>query len=224
MFNNLRADIDHYVTVCCPGKSRLIAPWYILFAHPASAAVFWYRFGVFAWRVRLPGVRQLLQLFYFLGMPWIRMYAGVQIQPTTGIGPGLAILHFGGVVITKECAIGPNCLLYHNVSIITMKRRTGAKIGANFYAGVGTTIIGDVVIEDDVTCGAGSVVTRSIPRDAIVAGVPARILRMRLPQEHNADNKTAPWRSPRWMEVAGKSAETDAASRSGGDAERRDGG
>ena len=38
---------------------------------------------------------------------------------------------------------------------------------------VGAIIMGDVTIEDNVTCGAGSLVTRSVPRDAVVAGVPA---------------------------------------------------
>lgn len=173
---------------------------YILYTHPASAAVMWYRFGSAAWRFGIPVIKQVWQLTYLLGVPLVRMYSGVQIQPQTIIEPGLAIMHFGGVVITRDCRIGPNCLLYHNVNMVTMKRGQGPRIGANFYAGVGTTIIGDVIIEDDVTCGAGSVVTRSIPRDAIVAGVPARILRFRQEGENNAENKTARWRPPEWME------------------------
>jgi len=201
MLANLRADLAHYSRFCCGGKPRWVVLPYVLFAHPASAAVIWYRLGSAAWRTKLPIIRQFLQVIYLSGMPFVRLYSGVQILPQTVIGPGLAILHFGGVVITRDCEIGKNCLLYHNVSLVTMKNRQGPRIGANFYAGVNTTIIGDLTIEDNVTCGAGSVVTRSIPGDAVVAGVPARILRFRLPNENNAENKTSPRRRPVWMDV-----------------------
>ncbi len=199
MFANLRADLRHYSRFCYENRP-VWAVWpHILYAHPAAAAVIWYRFGSMAWRLSVPGVREVLQALYLLGLPLVRMYAGVQILPQTLIGPGLAILHFGGVVITRECEIGENCLLYHNVNLVTMKSRRGPRIGANFYAGVGTTIIGEVTIEDNVTCGAGSVVTRSVPKDAVIAGVPARILRFRKPNENNADNQTAPVARPKWM-------------------------
>jgi serine acetyltransferase len=199
MFPNLAADLRHYSRFCYGGAPLWRVGAYILVAHPAAASVVLYRYGAMAWRTRVPVLRQILQLLYALVMPFVRLYAGVQIQPQTRIGPGLAILHFGTGVITRECEIGENCLLYHNVSIVTMKSQQGPRIGRNFYAGVGTTIIGDITIEDDVTCGAGSVVTRSIPKDAVVAGVPARILRFRSPGENNADNKTLRGRAAAWM-------------------------
>ncbi len=199
MFATVRADFRHYSRFCYGGAPvRYIWP-YILYAHPAAAGVAWYRFGAMAWRSRVPVWRQLLLLVYALGMPLARMYSGIQIQPQTKIGPGLAILHFGAGVITRECEIGENCLLYHNVSLVTMKSQRGPRIGKNFYAGTGTTVIGDVTIEDDVTCGAGSVITRSVPRDAVVAGVPARILRLREPGENNAENRTLRARPTSWM-------------------------
>ncbi len=199
MFDRVLADLRHYSRFCCGAKPLWRALPRILYAHPASAAVLWYRFGSMAWRVRVPVVRQVLQFVYLLVMPWVRMYSGVQILPRTRIGPGLVILHFGGVVITEDCEIGENCLLYHNVSIVTMKNRVGPRIGANFYAGTGATIIGTITIEDDVTAGAGCVITRSVPKDAIVAGVPARVLRFRLPGENNTENRTAPRRPAEWM-------------------------
>ena len=54
----------------------------------------------------------------------------------------------------------------------TLVRRTAA-IGSN------ATILGDVVIGEHAIVGAGAVVTRDVPARAIVAGNPARILRMR---------------------------------------------
>jgi serine acetyltransferase len=51
-------------------------------------------------------------------------------------------------------------------------------------------VVENVTIEDNVTAGAACVITKSVPRDAVVAGVPARIIRFRQPQENPAENKT----------------------------------
>lgn len=199
MFENLRADLRHYSRFCYNGRPILRVLLRILYGHPAALAVIWYRFGSAAWRMQLPLLRQVLQLAYLLGMPFVRMYSGVQIQPRTEIGPGLAILHFGGVVITRDCTIGANCLLYHNVSIVTMRNQRGATIGNHFYAGTGATILGTISIEDNVAVGAGAVLTKSVPKDAIVAGVPAQILRFREPAEDLSENRTLPNRPSGWL-------------------------
>jgi serine acetyltransferase len=187
MFENVLADLRNYRRACCRGRPLWLVAPYVLYAHPASAGVLGYRFGSWAWRLRIPILRPICQFLYSLVWPLIRLYSGVQIQPQTVIGPGLTILHFGGVVITPECVIGPNCLLHHHFNVVTTNNRHGATIGSHFYAGVGVTLIGNIVIEDNVACGAGSVVTRSIPAHAVVAGVPARILRFR-------DAKADPWK------------------------------
>ncbi len=59
--------------------------------------------------------------------------------------------------------------------------RTGASIGS------GATILSNVVIGEHAIVGAGSVVTRDVPARAIVAGNPARVLRM-LDDEAESDN------------------------------------
>jgi serine O-acetyltransferase len=199
MLGKLRADLEHHSRFCYHARPIWWVLPRVLYAHPAALAVIWYRLGSAIWRVRLPVARQLLQLVYLVGMPLVRVYSGVQIQPRTEIGPGLAILHFGGVVITRDCTIGANCLLYHNVSIVTMRNQRGATIGKHFYAGTGATILATVSIEDNVTVGAGAVVTKSVPQDAVVAGVPARILRFRQPGEDPSENRTLPNRPPEWL-------------------------
>lgn len=201
MFDNVRADLQHYSRLVCRHKPIWRVWPRILLAHPAAAAVIWYRVGRFAWTLRLPVVKQLLQVVYLLFMPVVRLYAGVQIQPQTKVGPGLAIMHFGGVVITPECEIGRNALIYHNVSFVTMRNRQGPRAGDNLYVGTGTTIIGDVVIEDDVTIGAGSIVAQNLPQDGVVAGVPARFLRWRESGEWPTDNKTLRPKPPKWLKV-----------------------
>lgn len=209
MFENVRADLDHYRRLVCRGTPRWRAWPRILVAHPAAVAVLWYRFGAMAAATRVPALGHVLRAIYLILMPFVRAFSGVQIQPQTRIGPGLAIMHFGGVVIARECSIGRNCLLYHNVSVVTMRNRQGPRIGDNFYAGTGATIIGNVVIEDDVTVGAGSVVTKSIPRDCVVAGAPAGFVRYREPDEHPADNRTLPPRPARWITAPPRSADLE---------------
>ena len=56
--------------------------------------------------------------------------------------------------------------------------RKGASIGS------GTTILGGIMIGENALVGAGSVVTRDIPPNAVVAGNPARILKINCNHEH----------------------------------------
>lgn len=54
--------------------------------------------------------------------------------------------------------------------------RPGAVIGERVTIGANTTVLADVAIGDDATAAAGSVVASNVPRRAIVAGNPARII------------------------------------------------
>ena len=49
-------------------------------------------------------------------------------------------------------------------------------IGDNCVIGVGACIFGTPVIGDNVTIGANSVVTKDVPSNCIVAGVPAKVI------------------------------------------------
>ncbi|MHC4166760.1 MAG: serine O-acetyltransferase [Planctomycetota bacterium] len=184
MFENVLADLRHYQAHFGSGRKSLL--WTALtvsYTHPAAAGVILYRFGNWSWRLRIPGVREICKLLYVLLLPAVRMYSGVQIHPCAEIGKGLVIGHFGGVVICREAKIGEQCVLHHNVSIVTTNSRIAAQIGDYFYAGTGVTIVGNLVIEDNVICGAGSVITKSVPANAIISGVPAKILRFRRENE-----------------------------------------
>lgn len=52
-------------------------------------------------------------------------------------------------------------------------------IGDNCYIGTGATILGPVTIGDNVTIGAGAVVTKDIPSNVVVAGNPAKIIKVK---------------------------------------------
>lgn len=61
-------------------------------------------------------------------------------------------------------------------------------VGRNVWIGSNSTILQGVTIGDNSIIAAGSVVTKDVPANAIVAGVPARFIRSISPEEEN--NKT----------------------------------
>jgi serine O-acetyltransferase len=75
--------------------------------------------------------------------------------------------------------IGKNCNLSHSVTIGYKQRgsRQGAPvIGDRVYIGPNSVLVGDIHIGNDVAIGAGSIVVKSVPDRAVVAGNPAQIL------------------------------------------------
>lgn len=99
----------------------------------------------------------------------------IQIPSKTRIGYGLYIGHGVGIVINGDTTIGNNVNISQFLTIGT-NHRTPAIIGDNVYIGPGVCIVEDVNIGNDVTIGAGSVVTRDIPSNTTVAGVPAKAI------------------------------------------------
>ena len=91
-------------------------------------------------------------------------------------GKGLAIPHYGCVVINHAAQIGDNCRILDGVNIgATNGTDKAPQIGNNVFIASGAKIIGDIKIADDVAIGANAVVIRSITEPGTTwAGVPAR--------------------------------------------------
>jgi maltose O-acetyltransferase len=87
----------------------------------------------------------------------------------------------------SEINIGNDLLISNNVTIIagshevdTYKfKESPVSIGDRCWIGANVTIIGPVVIGDDVVIGAGSLVIRDIPNNTVCFGVPCRVSRTR---------------------------------------------
>jgi len=104
---------------------------------------------------------------------------GVSIPPETMIGSGFYIGHFGGIVINSSCKIGKNCNISQGVTLGQANRgkNKGCPIlGDNIYLGPGAKIFGAVRIGNNVAIGANCVVTKDIPDNAVVVGVPGRVI------------------------------------------------
>jgi serine O-acetyltransferase len=92
-------------------------------------------------------------------------------------GPGFVILHSMGIVINSQTRGGRNVILEHGVTIGSEKGQSPI-LGDDVYIGAGAKIIGAVRIGSRVKIGANAVVTRDVPDDATVVGIPARIVRL----------------------------------------------
>lgn len=104
---------------------------------------------------------------------------GISIPFNTAIGPGFYIGHFGGIVVNGRAEIGANCNISQGVTIGQSNRgeRKGCPvIGDNVYIGPGAKVIGRVRVGHNAAIGANAVVTHDVPDNAVVAGIPARVI------------------------------------------------
>ncbi len=86
---------------------------------------------------------------------------------------GLLIPHPNGIVIHPEVVIGPNCLLFQQVTLGTGPRPGVPKLGGNIDVGPGAKILGGVSIGDHAIIGANAVVLNDVAPGTVVVGVPA---------------------------------------------------
>ena len=103
-----------------------------------------------------------------------------KIPYTAKIGKGSYCGYGGiGVVIHSDAEIGRNCMIGQHVTIGggNSKYPGVPKIGNNVYISHGAIVFGGITIGNNVTIGANAVVTKPVPDNAVVAGVPAKILR-----------------------------------------------
>ncbi|MEP0841578.1 MAG: serine acetyltransferase [Phycisphaerae bacterium] len=104
---------------------------------------------------------------------------GIHVPFSTAIGPGLCIPHPGGIFVSARARIGRNCNLSHGVTIGVSNRgqRQGCPtIGDNVYLGPGAKIFGKVTVGNGSAVGANCVVTRDVPENGVVVGVPGRVI------------------------------------------------
>ena len=97
---------------------------------------------------------------------------------------GLTVLDEAFVSIGDDCFVGPGVHIYTACHSTNPAERATRKewakpvtIGNNVWIGGNVTILPGVIIGDNSTIGAGSVVTHDIPADSIAAGNPANVIK-----------------------------------------------
>ena len=98
---------------------------------------------------------------------------GADIPLNSRIGGGLLLPHPNGVVVHPDAPIGPNCLLFQQVTVAA-----GSQLGGHVDVGAGAKILG-ASLGDHAVVGANAVVTHDVAAGVTVVGIPARPLSKR---------------------------------------------
>ncbi len=104
---------------------------------------------------------------------------GLDIPAVTNIGAGFYIGHWGGIIVSGKAIIGKNCNISQGVTI-GVSYHDGKPgypvIGDNVYIGPGAKIFGNIKIGNNVAIGANAVVNKDAPDNAVVVGVPGKVV------------------------------------------------
>jgi serine acetyltransferase len=119
----------------------------------------------------------------------IRCHEGVvSIGAKTVLGQECTISAFQHVSIGRECVIADRVMLIDfDHGMVEVERpirlqgiyKRDTRIGNNVWIGYGACILRGVTVGDNAVIGTCAVVTKDVPANAVVGGVPARIIRMR---------------------------------------------
>jgi acetyltransferase-like isoleucine patch superfamily enzyme len=119
----------------------------------------------------------------------IRAHEGViSIGAKSVLGQECTLSCYQRILIGRECIIADRTMMidfdHATAEVERTVREQGiykrdVRVGHNVWMGYGACILRGVTIGDNAVVGTSAVVTRDVPEDAIVGGVPARVLRMR---------------------------------------------
>ncbi len=144
----------------------------VLLCYPGFHALWLHRWAHFFWAHRL---RLLGRWLSHVG----RFFTGIEIHPGATIGRRFFIDHGMGVVVGETAEIGDDVLLYQGVVLggtSLEKKKRHPTIGNKVVIGARAILLGPITIGDRARVGAGSVVVKSVPPDAVVVGVPGRVV------------------------------------------------
>lgn len=147
--------------------------WLTPFLHfKGFHALQWHRVAHWLWS---EGRRPLS---HFLQNRVSEVYA-VDIHPAVPVGRGVFIDHGTGVVVGETAVIGDDVSILQNVTLGGTGKEHGdrhPKVRNGVLLSAGAKVLGNIEIGARAKVGAGSVVLKSVPPCATVAGVPARIV------------------------------------------------
>jgi acetyltransferase-like isoleucine patch superfamily enzyme len=124
----------------------------------------------------------------------IRVHEGtVSIGAKTVLGQECTISAYQRVSIGRECIVADRAMLIDfDHGVVEVERpirlqgiyKRDVHVGHNVWLGYGACVLRGVSIGDNCVVGTNAVVTHDMPADAVVAGVPARVIRMREAPRH----------------------------------------
>ena len=149
----------------------------LILTYPGVKAVFFHRIANFFSIAKLDLIARIISQFS-------RFLTGIEIHPKAKIGENLFIDHGMGVVIGETSEIGNNVTIYHMVTLggispsINSDNQRDSKrhptLMDNVVVGSGAQVLGPVVIGKNAKIGANAVVTKDVPENAVMVGIPAK--------------------------------------------------
>jgi acetyltransferase-like isoleucine patch superfamily enzyme len=119
----------------------------------------------------------------------IRCHEGVvSIGAKTVMGQECTISAFQHVKIGRECVIADRVMFIDfDHGVVEVERpirlqgiyKRDVNVGNNVWIGYGACILRGVTVGDNAVIGTNAVVTKDVPANAVVAGLPAKVIRMR---------------------------------------------
>ena len=149
----------------------------LILTYPGVKAVFFHRIANFFSTAKFHLIARIISQFS-------RFLTGIEIHPNAKIGKNLFIDHGMGVVIGETSDIGDNVTIYHMVTLggiapsinsddqRNVKRHPTLK--ENVVVGSGAQILGPIVVGKNAKIGANAVVTKDVPENAVMVGIPAK--------------------------------------------------
>jgi len=154
-------------------KSKLI----IILTYPGVKAVFLHRIANFFCVAKFNLIARIISQFS-------RFLTGIEIHPKAIIGKNLFIDHGMGVVIGETSEIKNNVTIYHMVTLggispsINSDDQRNVKrhptLENNVVVGSGAQVLGPVIVGKNAKIGANAVVTKDVPENAVMIGIPAK--------------------------------------------------
>ncbi len=149
----------------------------LILTYPGVKAIFFHKISNFFAIAKFDIVARVISQFS-------RFLTGIEIHPKAKIGKNLFIDHGMGVVIGETSEIGDNVTIYHMVTLggispsINSDSQREIKrhptLMDNVVVGSGAQILGPVTIGKNAKVGANAVVTKDVPDNAVMIGIPAR--------------------------------------------------
>ena len=149
----------------------------LILTYPGVKAVYFHKLAHFFSVAKFDLIARIISQFS-------RFLTGIEIHPGAKIGKNLFIDHGMGVVIGETSEIGDNVTIYHMVtlggispSINSNDQRQTKRhptLMDNVVVGSGAQILGPVVVGKNSKIGANAVVTKDVPENAVMIGIPAK--------------------------------------------------
>ena len=149
----------------------------LILTYPGVKAVFFHKIANFFSIAKFHLVARIISQFS-------RFLTGIEIHPNAKIGKNLFIDHGMGVVIGETSDIGDNVTIYHMATLggiapsINSDNQRNVKrhptLKENVVVGSCSQILGPVVVVKNAKIGANAVVTKDVPENAVMVGIPAK--------------------------------------------------